>query len=381
MENKDYFERTYKVNFDCALKYVQQKNWSEARKSLEKAGEALVKLVPLTYGTEKEKYLAKVNALTDLLKDVRAREDSEKKPVQAAGGGNKPAANNTSNQNKKEEATEEKPVEKVSVEEALNELYELEGLAVVKQQVKKYVDLMRTFQKRKEAGLPVPPVSYHMVFLGNPGTGKTTVARIMAKIFNALGIVEKGHLVEVARKDLVAGYVGQTAIQTQKVIEKAIGGVLFIDEAYTLAPKKGGGNDFGQEAIDTLLAEMENRRSEFVVVVAGYDDLMADFIDSNPGLQSRFKNYLNFTDYNGEELYRIFSKMCEKNKYVPSAQAREAIKAKLYDLYEHRGPNFANARDAHKMFENTIENQATRMATMSNPSNDDLMTILPEDIK
>ena len=375
MESKQLLENIYRTNYDAALQYAKQNNLVEMKNSLKKALEAIIKLMETSFGTDRNTYRAKGEGIKQLL--VQINQKIESAPKQSTGN----SGGNSGGSDKDKKAPEKPPAPpKVSVEDALAELFDLEGLAGVKKEVKTYVDLIQTFQRRKQAGLPVPPISYHMVFMGNPGTGKTTVARIMAKIFHSLGIVENGHLVEVARKDLVAGYVGQTAKLTQEVIEKSIGGVLFIDEAYTLAPKKSSGNDFGQEAIDTLLAEMENRRSDFVVIVAGYDDLMNDFIDSNPGLQSRFKNYINFTDYNGEEMFRIFSKMCEKNKYVPSPEAREMIKTKLNDLYEHRGPNFANARDVRKMFEKTVEIQATRMARIPNASAEILMQILPEDI-
>lgn len=266
-----------------------------------------------------------------------------------------------------------KPSEKISLEEAISRLSKLEGLNLVKSQVCDWVDQIKVFKMRKERGMSVPDMSYHLVFTGNPGTGKTTVARLMAQIYCALGIITEGHLVEVDRSDLVAGYVGQTAIKTREVLKKAYGGVLFIDEAYSLA--KGGGTDFGQEAVDTILKEMEDKRDNLVIIVAGYDNLMQNFIDSNPGLRSRFKNYIQFTDYTGKELYNIFLKMCNSSQYSVTPQAREALLAYFNDLYAKRDKNFGNGRDVRNVFENIITRQSKRVAKLLNPSDEDLTTI------
>ncbi len=190
------------------------------------------------------------------------------------------------------------------------ELDSLIGLESVKQEVKSLVNLVKVRRLRKENGLPIPPMSLHMVFMGNPGTGKTTVARIISGLYAAIGVLEKGQLIEVDRSGLVAGYVGQTALKTQEVIKSALGGVLFIDEAYSLA--SGGENDFGREAIETILKAMEDHRDELIVVVAGYDGPMEKFINSNPGLQSRFNKYIYFPDYTGRELMAMFRLQCEK---------------------------------------------------------------------
>lgn len=270
-----------------------------------------------------------------------------------------------------------KPSEKISLEEAISRLNKLEGLSLVKSQVCDWVDQIKVFKMRKERGMSVPDTSYHLVFSGNPGTGKTTVARLMAQIYCALGILSEGHLVEVDRSDLVAGYVGQTAIKTREVLKKAYGGVLFIDEAYSLA--KGGGTDFGQEAVDTVLKEMEDKRDNLVVIVAGYDNLMQSFIDSNPGLRSRFKNYIQFTDYTGKELYNIFLGMCGKSQYTVTPEAREAALAYFNDLYAKRDKNFGNGRDVRNVFENIITRQSKRVAKLSAPSDEQITTIdLPD---
>ncbi len=268
--------------------------------------------------------------------------------------------------------------EKISLEEALSRLENLEGLGKVKAKVRDWVDQIKVFQKRKERGLSVPDMSYHLVFTGNPGTGKTTVARLMAQIYCALGILSEGSLVEVDRGGLVAGYVGQTAEKTREVIKKALGGVLFIDEAYSLVG--GGSNDFGQESIETILKEMEDKRDDLVVIVAGYDGPMEKFINSNPGLKSRFKNFIHFDDYDGKELYNIFVKFCQKSQYVIEEDVKHFLQKYFYSLYQNRGKNFGNGRDVRNFFENVVTKQSKRIAQMDEPSDSQLQTITMEDI-
>ena len=194
----------------------------------------------------------------------------------------------------------------------MEELDALIGLQSIKHDVKEIIAYAKVQKMREENGLKTAPVSLHLVFTGNPGTGKTTVARIMAKLYRQIGVLSKGQLVEVDRSGLVAGYVGQTALKTQQKIEEAMGGVLFIDEAYALAKE---GNDFGQEAIDTILKAMEDNRKDFIVIVAGYTKPMETFIESNPGLKSRFNKYIEFADYTMEELTAIFQTFCDKYEY------------------------------------------------------------------
>ena len=198
------------------------------------------------------------------------------------------------------------------------------------------------------------------MFTGNPGTGKTTIARILAKIYKDIGVLSKGQVVEVDRAGLVAEYIGQTAPKTMKKINEAKGGILFIDEAYTLS--KGDSKDFGQEAIDTILKAMEDNREDFIVIVAGYPDLMNDFINSNPGLQSRFNKYIEFPDYNAEEMFEIFQMMCKKYEYTLEDDAFECVKKILDDLIINKDERFANARTVRNLFETAITKQASRLS-------------------
>jgi len=271
----------------------------------------------------------------------------------------------------------EETAEKPNLEELMAKLDELIGLETVKKEVKSLTNLIKVRKLREEAGLPNTAMSLHMVFLGNPGTGKTTVARLMAGLYAAIGALSKGQLVEVDRSGLVAGYVGQTALKTQEVIQSALGGVLFIDEAYSLA--SGGENDFGRESIETILKAMEDHRDDFVVIVAGYDEPMEKFINSNPGLQSRFNKYMYFPDYNGEELMGMFRINCKKNGYVMDAEAEEYAQAFFNDLYENRDDNFGNGRDVRNRFEDVVSRQADRLAAMESPTKEDLMTIVKQD--
>lgn len=265
-----------------------------------------------------------------------------------------------------------------STNEALSELDSLIGLDTVKAEVHNIVNYVKMRQIRQERNLTVPEMSLHLVFSGNPGTGKTTVARILGKIYAALGVLSKGHLIEVDRSGLVAGYVGQTAIKTQDVIQSALGGILFIDEAYSLA--KESENDFGQEAIDTILKAMEDNREDFVVIVAGYDGLMETFINSNPGLKSRFNKYITFSDYCGEELYSIFNMFIAKNEYVIDSALDHSLQLYFNDLYVNRDDNFGNARDVRNIFEKIVTNQANRIVNIPNITNDDIQLICKDDL-
>lgn len=271
--------------------------------------------------------------------------------------------------------------EKMSETDPMEDLNELIGLTGIKHDVRELYDFTKIQKLRKDAGMKTVPVSMHLVFTGNPGTGKTTVARILARLYKQIGVLSTGQLVECDRSGLVAGYVGQTAVKTQKKIEEAMGGVLFIDEAYSLARSADQGTDFGQEAIDTILKAMEDHRDEFVVIVAGYTKPMETFIHSNPGLQSRFNKFIEFPDYTVDELLAIFDLNCRKYEYVPDPEAREQVKTLLMLRKAQMPENFANAREVRNLFETIITNQARRIAVLEHPTKEEMQQITLEDLR
>lgn len=262
------------------------------------------------------------------------------------------------------------------LDELRRELDELVGLTDVKSEVNRLIDLLTIQKLREQRKLPVVERSHHLVFTGNPGTGKTTVARLLAAFFHTLGIVAKGQLIETERADLVAGYVGQTATKTAAVIGSAIGGILLIDEAYALA--RGGENDFGREAIDTLVKQMEDHRDDLAVIVCGYPDEMQVLINANPGLKSRFTTTIYFPDYSDDELVEIFKMICKKSHYLANEETLAAVKVWLRSQPRQRG--FGNGRTVRNLFEDAITNQASRLAKISIPSDDELLELLPSDI-
>jgi len=265
---------------------------------------------------------------------------------------------------------------KIKKVDAMAQLTSMIGLRSVKQEILTLRNIVAAQKKRAAAGLPVLPMSYHCVFTGNPGTGKTTVARIVAEIYKDLGVLRKGHLVECDRSSLVAGYVGQTAIKTNAVIDKALDGVLFIDEAYTLAKEN---DSFGQEAIDTLLKRMEDDRKRLVVIVAGYTNEMKSFIESNPGLKSRFSRYIEFEDYSEDELVALFKKLAEGQKFILSDGFEEQLRLILRIVLSENAATFGNGRGVRNLFEKTVLKQANRLA-MIDDDNVDMQLLMPEDL-
>lgn len=273
--------------------------------------------------------------------------------------------------------TAEAPVERAELPELLAELNALVGLDRVKQDVGAQIKLMQTVRRRQDAGLAAPPLSRHLVFAGNPGTGKTTVARLYGRLLAAMGMLDRGHLVEADRTSMVGEYVGHTGPRTQAIFRKALGGVLFIDEAYSLVPP-GQSNDFGQEAIATLVKLMEDHRDDVVVIVAGYPREMSRFIASNPGLASRFSRTLTFEDYGAAELSAIVESQCRQHEYRLSDDAAAAL-AVFFEAMDH-GPGFGNGRAARQVFQRMTERQAQRVADLPNPSTEDLLQLLASDV-
>jgi len=263
------------------------------------------------------------------------------------------------------------------LEELLAELDELIGLDHVKEEIRRLTSLLRIQRIRLERDLPTVETSHHLVFTGNPGTGKTTVARLLSQIFRTLDIVTRGHLVETDRSQLVAGYVGQTAARTRAVLESALGGTLLIDEAYALA--RGGENDFGLEAIDTLVKFMEDHREDLAVVAAGYPDEMRKLIEANPGLESRFTRTIDFPDYTNDELVAIFDSMSSKKRYDLDADARRALTELV--AAEPRTRGFGNARFVRNVFEQAVSLQALRLAAVEQPTDEQLTTLDAADIR
>ena len=268
--------------------------------------------------------------------------------------------------------------ENESLDDVLDELNELIGLTNIKTAVQELSNFLTVQKIREEKGLKNVNNSLHSVFMGPPGTGKTTVARLVSRIYKHLGYLEKGHLVETDRTGMVAGYVGQTAIKVEEVVKTSIDGVLFIDEAYSLA--KDNKKDFGNEAIEVLLKKMEDHRDQLVVIVAGYPDEMEEFIESNPGLQSRFNRYFTFDHYKPKELIAIFELFCNKNDFVLAEDAKEKMQFIFEKLYEKRHKSFGNARVARNLFEKIIEYQANRIVSITPLTEELLKTIVEEDI-
>lgn len=269
-----------------------------------------------------------------------------------------------------------------NIKALLDDIDSMIGLDGVKKEIHSLVNILQVQKIRKERGLKYPIMSNHLVFIGNPGTGKTTVARKIGQIYKCLGLLEKGDLTETDRSGLVAGYMGQTAEKVQEVVEKAMGGILFIDEAYALTSYENNGGDFGQEAVDTLLKLMEDNRDRLIVIVAGYPEPMEKFLDSNPGLRSRFNKYIQFEDYSVSQLVDIFIEMCTSQDFIIGEGVKEELALKIGVMVANAGENFANAREIRNYFENVVAKQAERLMKKSYDeiNGDALLTIEKEDL-
>lgn len=268
-------------------------------------------------------------------------------------------------------------IDSETIESILDELDGLIGLTEIKGEVRSLINFVKINELRKSKGLPAVSISLHSVFVGPPGTGKTTIARIISRAFKVLGIIKGGHLVEVDRAGLVAGYVGQTAIKTKEILEKSLDGVLFIDEAYSLT---SGGDEFGKEAVDTILKYMEDNRDRMVVIVAGYENEMAEFIESNPGLKSRFTKYFSFPNYSGSELLEVLIKIIEKNKFTISEEAKESLLFKINDAIINLGNQLGNARYVRNLYEGIIQRQFERVSLLEDVDEMILSQIIADDV-
>lgn len=266
-----------------------------------------------------------------------------------------------------------------SLAKVMKELNELIGLENVKKDIEELINLLEVQKKRSKKGLKNIEISLHTVFLGPPGTGKTTVARLLSRIFKHLGFLSKGQLCETDREGMIAGYVGQTATKVDKIVEESIGGVLFIDEAYALT-QNSLGNDYGAEAVSILLKRMEDKRDDLVVVVAGYTEPMKYFIESNPGLNSRFNRYFSFKHFTPTELFKIFENFCKKSDFIVAADAEEKLKDTFELLYAKKDEGFGNARVVRNLFEKCVQNQANRIIKLKKINPAILKTITEEDI-
>lgn len=267
-----------------------------------------------------------------------------------------------------------------SLKELLSEIDSMVGLKKVKEEVNDLIAYQKVQKIRQENNLHITKSTLHLAFLGNPGTGKTTVARIIGRIYKQIGLLSKGHFVEVSRTDLIAGYQGQTALKVKKVIEKSKGGVLFIDEAYSITENKNS-DSYGRECLTELTKALEDYRDDLVVIVAGYTEPMKKFFESNPGLKSRFNTFIEFEDYSAIELEKILEQMCMKNDYILSENLKIKIKEYFSKIVQEKQENFANARLARNIYDDLVMNHAKRVVNLENYTKEDLSLIIDEDLK
>lgn len=282
-------------------------------------------------------------------------------------------------ESKSEQASSEK--DHLNIDELIHELDTLVGLNRVKGEIKALLQFVKIQELRRIKNISSSKPSLHSVFYGSPGTGKTTIARLYGKMLFAMGLLSKGHLIETDRSGLIGGYVGQTAIKTDEKIKEALGGVLFIDEAYSLSKGEDSNWDYGKEAIEIILKRMEDYRDDLVVIVAGYPEPMERFLASNEGLKSRFTTFIHFEDYSPQEMAEIFKRLCEKENYAPTPEALEFVFTAIDYNYSIRDKSFGNARYVRNLFETVIKNQALRIGmTISDPTQEELQALLPSDI-
>jgi len=351
------------LQLPSVLEKIDQENKTNFK---EKTINALYRFAQIVVKSDDLITMSDLDALSQIWRELHNSTSTEVKKTETANADN----------NKK---TTEPPTED-SLEKVLEELHALVGLDNIKAEVQTLTNFLKVQKVRIERGLATTNVSLHCVFCGPPGTGKTTVARLMGRILKSLSFLEKGHLVETDRAGMVASHIGGTAEKVSKLVESALDGVLFVDEAYALKGNTSS-QDFGQEAIDTLLKRMEDYRDRLVVIVAGYTEPMSIFITANPGLKSRFNRYFYFEDYTPDELVAIFNRFCKTGNFQLTNEATEKLKQLFSKLYEDRDQTFGNARLARNLFEKTIEQQANRLAVISNNLTDEVLTtILPEDI-